>query len=171
MCMHTYFDKFQCNWTIVVLKMHSQDASMSAPHTPHKGLKLLKRFTILPLDFSGCMGEKRRSCLKRRKKLGIQLKFCIFYISSLFHPRTHNLRRRRKKHATLCSEVCEPFRKFQLFVRSSVTCDKQKKRRDRIGHKYLPRIEPALIYCFPRVNIRNNLCTVFSVMTYRLDFV
>ena len=37
----------------------------------------------------------------------------------------------------------------------------KKKRRDRIGHKYLPRIEPALIYCFPRVNIRNNLCTVF----------
>ena len=39
-----------------------------------------------------------------------------------------------------------------------------KKRRDRIGHKYLPRIEPALIYCFPRVNIRDNLCTVFSVI-------
>ena len=50
---------------------------------------------------------------------------------------------------------------IDLSDRSSVTSDKQKKRRDRIGHKYLPRIEPALIYCFPRVNIRNNLCTVF----------
>ena len=40
----------------------------------------------------------------------------------------------------------------------------KKKRRDRIGHKYLPRIEPALIYCFLRANIRNNLCTVFSVI-------
>ena len=47
-----------------------------------------------------------------------------------------------------------------------------KKRRDRIGHKYLPRIEPALIYCFLRANIRNNLCTVFSVIhSSRLDFV
>ena len=79
---------------------------------PHKGLKLPKRFINHTLDSRRCQGEKRRSCIKRKRKIGIKLKFCIFYMSSLFHLRTHNLSRRQKKHATLCSEVCEPFRRF-----------------------------------------------------------
>ena len=71
---------------------------------PHKGLNLPKRFTNLPLGSSGCLGEKRRSCIKRKKKLGIQLKFCIFYISSHFYPKTHNLSQHQNKQATLCSD-------------------------------------------------------------------
>ena len=58
-------------------------------------------------------------------------------------------------------QIMPPLWIFRSFYGPDVI---SKKRRDRIGHKYLPRIEPALIYCFPRVNIRNNLCTVFSVI-------
>ena len=50
--------------------------------------------------------------MKRKKILRIQLEFCIFYMSSLFHPGTHNSSRCQKIQATLCSnfgEVCEPF--------------------------------------------------------------
>ena len=39
----------------------------------HKGLKLSKRFTNLPFDFSGYPGEKGRACNKRKKILRIQL--------------------------------------------------------------------------------------------------
>ena len=78
----------------------------------HKGLKLAKRFTNLPFDFSGYQGKKGRACIKRKKILRIQLEFCIFYMFSLFHPGTHNLSTCQKIQATLCSdfgEVCEPF--------------------------------------------------------------
>ena len=78
----------------------------------HKGLKLPKRFTNLPFNFSGYPGEKGRACIKRKKLLRIQLEFFIFYMFSLFHPGTHNLSRCQKIQATLCSdfgEVCEPF--------------------------------------------------------------
>ena len=79
---------------------------------PHKGLKLPKRFTNLPFDFSGYPGEKGRACVRGKKILRIQLEFCIFYMFSLFHPGTYNLSRCQKIQATLCSnfgEVCEPF--------------------------------------------------------------
>ena len=51
---------------------------------PHKGLKLAKRFTNLPFDFSGYPGEKGKACIKRKKILRIQLEFCIVFKCSPF---------------------------------------------------------------------------------------
>ena len=75
-----------------------------ASYMPHKGLKSPKRFTNLPSDSSRCLGEKGRLCIKRKKKLGIQLEFCILYMFSLLHPGTHDLSQCQKKQATLCSD-------------------------------------------------------------------
>ena len=47
-------------------------------------------------------GWKREIMYKKKKKIGIQLEFCIFYMFSLFHPGTHNLSQHQKKQATLC---------------------------------------------------------------------
>ena len=81
----------------------------------HRGLKLQKRFTNLSLDSSRCPSEKGRSWMKWKRILEIQLKFCIFYMFSLFHPVTHYSSWCQKIQANLCSdfgEVCEPFRWF-----------------------------------------------------------
>ena len=51
----------------------------SLPRPTHKGLKLPKRFTNLPLDSSGCLGEKGRACIKRNKILNIHDPIKISY--------------------------------------------------------------------------------------------
>ena len=81
------------------------------PLVPHKGLKLPKRFTNLPLDSSRCLGEKGKACIKRNKILNTHDPIKISYFlhilpfspwDSKFKPMSENTGH--------FGEVCEPFR-------------------------------------------------------------
>ena len=98
-------DLLWCLWTFSSkLDECASPPSNVGTAAAHRELKSPKRFTNLPSDSSRCPGEKGRSCIKRKKKLGIQLELCSFYMFSLFHPGTHNLSQIQKKQATLCSD-------------------------------------------------------------------
>ena len=52
----------------------------------HKGLKLPKRFTNLPSNSSGCPGEKRRSCIRRKNWDWIKMLYFLFLLFPTFSP-------------------------------------------------------------------------------------
>ena len=66
-----------------------QGAGMKEGGVPHKGLKLPKRFTNLPFDFSGYQGEKGRACIQRKKNTQDPIRILYFLHTKIWgfvHP-------------------------------------------------------------------------------------